>query len=151
MKSATPLCSGVSWYIKKNKTTGWFSRLWSVILFPFGALILSVGCQEGYTAWENSNRQQVVKVIWQKAASPLHMEGIPYILQWAAGSPLKIPLSHGDLGLHLIMVSSAHPSPQPKRHLDGSAIFAGLTIMTDRPCYSVCNNRPHLRSYCDAA
>jgi len=32
----------------------------------------------------------------------------------------------------------------------GSAIFAGLTIVTDRPTdrprYSVCNNRPHLHS-----
>jgi len=32
----------------------------------------------------------------------------------------------------------------------GSAVFAGLTIVTDRPTdrprYSVCNNRPHLRS-----
>jgi len=32
----------------------------------------------------------------------------------------------------------------------GSAVFAGLTIVTDRqtdrPRYSVCNNRPHLRT-----
>ena len=28
----------------------------------------------------------------------------------------------------------------------GSAIFAGLTIVTDRPCYSVCSNWPYLRS-----
>ena len=32
----------------------------------------------------------------------------------------------------------------------GSAVFAGLTTVTDRqthrPCYSVCNNRPHLRN-----
>jgi len=42
-----------------------------------------------------------------------------------------------------------------------STIFAGLTTatdnrpndrQTDRPCYSVCNNRPHLRTYyCDEA
>jgi len=33
----------------------------------------------------------------------------------------------------------------------GSAVFAGLTIVTDRqtdrPCYSVCNNMPHLRTH----
>ena len=31
-----------------------------------------------------------------------------------------------------------------------SAVFAGLTIVADRPtnrpCYSICNNRPHLRT-----
>jgi len=41
----------------------------------------------------------------------------------------------------------------------GSTVFAGLTSVTDRqtdwqtdrPCYSVSNNRPHLRTqYCDA-
>jgi len=47
-------------------------------------------------------------------------------------------------------VSLAQPSPQPKRHLDRFSRFAGLMIVTDRPTdrprYSVCNNRPHLRS-----
>jgi len=28
----------------------------------------------------------------------------------------------------------------------GSAVFAGLTSVTDRPRYSVGNNRPHLRA-----
>jgi len=30
------------------------------------------------------------------------------------------------------MVPWVHPSPHPKRHLGGSAIFAGLTTVTDR-------------------
>jgi len=41
----------------------------------------------------------------------------------------------------------------------GSAVFVGLTTatdrqtdrQTDRPRYSVCNDRPYLRTYCDAA
>jgi len=34
------------------------------------------------------------QVIWQKAASPQHMDGIPYTLQGAAPSPHTVP-SHG--------------------------------------------------------
>jgi len=54
------------------------------------------------------------------------------------------------------MVPRAYPSPQPKCHFIGSAVYAGLTSVTDRPtdrpCYSACNNRPHLcTQYCDAA
>jgi len=48
------------------------------------------------------------------------------------------------------MVTWAHTSPQTKRHLDGFSCFTGLTIVTDRPTnrprYSICNNRPHRRS-----
>ena len=116
--------------------------------------------------------------------------------------PLKLPLSHGDLDLHLIrgslvpadsasqMASQSvqpflHRSRQtviilysrptlPPKQLDpsntwfldptrahnpngisiGSAVFSGLMTVTDRqtdeqtvrPRYSVCNNRPHLRT-----
>ena len=53
------------------------------------------------------------------------------------------------------MVPWAHSSPQPKQHLNRfstSAVIAGLITVTDwhtdwqtnRPGYSVCNNRPHL-------
>jgi len=52
------------------------------------------------------------------------------------------------------MVPWAHPSPQPKRHLDRSSRFAVLTSVTDqqtdRPTdhatRSLFNNRPHLRT-----
>jgi len=52
------------------------------------------------------------------------------------------------------MVPWAHLSPQPKRQLYRLSRFAGLAIVTDgqtdrptdRPRYSVCNSRPHLRS-----
>jgi len=46
------------------------------------------------------------------------------------------------------MVPWAHASPLLKEISIGSAIFAGLKIVTDRqadrPHYSICNNRPHL-------
>jgi len=67
----------------------------------------------------------------------------------------------GDLDPHLIR---AHPSPQLKWHLDRFSRFCRTHLttadvtdrqtdrQTDRPTdrprrYSVCNNRPHLRTY----
>jgi len=48
------------------------------------------------------------------------------------------------------MVPPVHPSPQPNGISISSAVLAGLTSVTDRPtdrpCYSVGNNRPHLRT-----
>jgi len=51
------------------------------------------------------------------------------------------------------MVPWVHLSPQPKRHLYRFSGFCGAhdrVTPTDRPtdraCYSVCNNRSHLRS-----
>jgi len=50
------------------------------------------------------------------------------------------------------MVHWVHPTLHSKWHgiLISSAIFAGLTTVTDRqtdrPCYSVHHNRPHLSS-----
>jgi len=72
--------------------------------------------------------------------------------------PLKLSLPMGDLDPHLIR---AHPSPQLKWHLVRFSRFAELISLlrmwqtdrqTDRPTdrprrYSVCNNRPHLRTY----
>jgi len=71
---------------------------------------------------------------------------------------LKIAPSHAECGFNLIHGTLGLPSPQPKRHLDRSAVFAGLWVhdrdrLTDRPRYSVASGRPHLRTYkkyCDA-
>jgi len=74
-----------------------------------------------------------------------------YILQCAARFPLKIAPNYSGFEL---------PSNTwflgPTRVLNpngisfGSAVIAGLTSVTDRqtdrPCYSVCNNRPHLHT-----
>jgi len=66
-------------------------------------------------------------------------------------SRLKIPSSYGDLSPNLtrfIGPIRAHKLSQAKRHLDRFSRFAGLTSVTDRqtdrPRYSVGNNRPHL-------
>jgi len=53
--------------------------------------------------------------IWQKAASPTHMDiRIPYTF-WAAPSPSKLPLPMGDLDPHLIHGSLDPPSPETQR------------------------------------
>ena len=94
----------------------------------------------------------MVKVIWQQAASLLRIDGILYTLQWAAPSPSEMLLFMDDLDPYLNMVHWVHLIPQPKWHLDRFSCFAGFTTVTDRPRYSVCNNKPHLHTqYCDAA
>ena len=46
------------------------------------------------------------------------------------------------------MIPWASPSPQSKRHLDWFTVLQGsLVWQTDRPRYSVGNNRPHLRTW----
>ena len=72
-------------------------------------------------------------------------------LYFAVGHPFPLQISplHGGSGPRLIMVLWAHPSPQPKRHLDRFSPFCrghDCDTLTDRPRYSVCNNRMHLHS-----
>jgi len=55
-----------------------------------------------------------------------------YTLQWAAPSPSKLLLRMGDLDAHLNHGSWAHPSPQPKRHLDRFSRFC-MAHECDRP------------------
>jgi len=65
-------------------------------------------------------------------------------------SPLKLQIPKGDLGSHLTR-DSLGPSEPTIQTASRSVqpFFSGLTSMTarqiDRPWYSVCNNRPHLR------
>jgi len=75
-----------------------------------------------------------------------------YILQLAAPFLLKIAPSLGGgiwtpCNTWFLGLTREH---NPNGISIGSAIFAGLTILrhrlTDRPRYSVCNNRPHLYS-----
>jgi len=72
-------------------------------------------------------------------------------LYFAMGHPFppqNCPFPWGDLDPHLIHGSLGTPKPKSI----GASIFAGLTTVTDRqtdwptdrPCYSVCNNRPYL-------
>ena len=77
----------------------------------------------------------------------------PYTLQWAAPSLSKLHLPMGGSGSHLY--NTWFPGSirvlSPNGIWIGSALFTGLTSVTDRqtdrPRYSVGNNRPHLRTY----
>jgi len=85
----------------------------------------------------------------------LRAEG-PYTLHWAAPFPSKLPLRMGNLDPHLIHGFSGPLKSIIQNGISiGSAVFAGLTTVTDRPTdrrrYSVCNNRPHLRTQYGAA
>ena len=79
----------------------------------------------------------------------------PYALQWDAPPPSKLPFPMGDLDTHLYMVAWANPSSQPNGISIGSAVFAGLTNVTDRPTdhatRSVTMGRIYVRSTGDAA
>jgi len=55
-----------------------------------------------YWTERRMNKWSMVKVMWQKAALSPHMDGIPYTLQWAVSSTLKLPLCIGESGSHLI-------------------------------------------------
>ena len=84
-----------------------------------------------------------------------HRRYIPYTLQWAVHSPpLEIAHSHRDLDLPFNTWFLGPARVHNTKSISiGSAIFAGLTIVTDtrtdretdrqiaRPRYSVCNNR----------
>jgi len=74
------------------------------------------------------------------------------ILRWALLFPKIAPWPPSNilfLGLTQVL--------NPNSISISSAVFAGLTTVTDRqtdrstdrPCYSVCNNRPHLHMYCN--
>jgi len=73
----------------------------------------------------------------------------PYTSQWATLPPSKWPFC-GYLDPILHMIPWAHPSPQPKRHLDRFSHFAGLTTVTDRQtdrdARSVTTGRIYVRS-----
>jgi len=73
---------------------------------------------------------------------------VPILYSGPPLSPIKIAPSHGISGLHLI--HSFLGLPESTTQTASRSVFAGLTIVTDRPTdkphYSVCNNRPHLRT-----
>jgi len=63
--------------------------------------------------------------------------------------------SPGGANVHpyVVILPWTYPSPQPKRHLDWFSGFSRAhdrdrqtDRQTDKPRYSVCNNRPHLRA-----
>jgi len=79
-------------------------------------------------------------------------QSVPILYNGTPPSSSKLPLPMGRSGLYLIHGSVGPPESSPKRHLIGSAIFVGLTTMTDRLRYwSVITGRIHVRSTGDAA
>jgi len=67
--------------------------------------------------------------------------------------PLKIAPSRGEICTPSNTCFWAHPSPQLKQHLDRFSHFCSVgdcdrrtDRQTDRPCYSVSNNRSRLRN-----
>jgi len=133
----------------------------------------------------------VVKIIWQQAASPPHVDGSMvfarcrqwtlhlihasygpsrvlisngvsigsavfaqltansrYALQRAvpSPSPFKIAHSHGGSGSHIIHGFWAHPSPQPKWHLDRfNRLCRAHYCSRHTDDATRCNNRAHLK------
>ena len=70
-------------------------------------------------------KEQVVKVIWQQAASPPHMDGSMASARWRHVIHVIVPWSHQSL--------------KPKRHLDRFSRFCRAHYCdrpTDRPRYS---------------
>ena len=78
--------------------------------------------------------EQVVKVILQKGASPPHIDGSTVFARWHQCASPSNTCFLGPTRVH-----------NPNSISIDLAIFAGLTIVTDRqtdrPRYSVCNNR----------
>jgi len=77
----------------------------------------------------------MVKVICEKAVSQPHIDGNPYTLQWTAPSPpqSKLPFLTGASETHNTWLLGPIRVYVPNGISIGSASFAGLTIVTDRP------------------
>jgi len=58
--------------------------------------------------------------------------------------PSKLPLFMGDVDLHLIYDSLGPPDSSTKTASRSVQLFCRAHTVTDRPRYSVCNNRLHL-------
>ena len=101
-------------------------------------------CSICTTTVVSKNCQQVVKVIWEKAASPPHMDGSIIFARWrqCAAHP------HASFGPPVSTTQTASRSIQQlcRAHDCDRTTDRPTNGETDRPRYSVCNNRPHLRT-----
>jgi len=99
-------------------------------------------CFLGPTPVQNPNAISIVSAVFAQMGAEC-----PYTLQWDASSPLKIAPSRGRIWTPSnTMFRGPTRVLNPNHILIGSAIFAGLTSVTDRPHYSVGNNRSHLHT-----
>jgi len=74
----------------------------------------------------------VVKVVSQKATLLPEMDGIPYILQWSAPSPSKLPLPMG-IWMPFNIWFIGHTWVHNQKGISiSSAVFPGLMNMTDK-------------------
>ena len=114
----------------------------------------------------------VLFAMWRQCASngirtlywfcPL-LSRFDYIKRWTCPAchgqaPFLLKIATLHVGIWTPSTMWAHPSPYPTRHLDRFRRLAELTIVTDRltyrltnrqtdrPRYTVYNNRPHLAS-----
>jgi len=113
--------------------------------FAWGILSPSNTCFIGPTRVHNPNGILISSAVFAQ----LTVE-CPYTLQWAVPSPSKLPLCMVGSGpSYNTWFLGTTRVLNPNGISISSAVFAGLTTvsdqLTDRPCYSVGNNRPHLR------
>jgi len=69
-----------------------------------------------------------------------------YTLQWAAPPPFKIAYSHGGSRPHLIRCFLGPTDPRTQTASRSFCRAHYCDRPTDRPRYSVCNNRPRLQA-----
>ena len=87
--------------------------------FPWGSLIHESNTWfPGRTTVLNPNHNLIGSAVFAQMTVEC-----PYTLQWDSPSSLKLPLPTGRCGLPLTVVHWAHPSPQPKQHLNRFSRF----------------------------
>jgi len=99
-------------------------------------------CFLGFTRDHNPNGISIGSAIFAQLTAEF-----PYTLQWATLYPKTAP-SHWGIWISIsYMICWAYPRLQPKQHLDGFSRFlqGSQEWQTDRPHYSVGNNRPYVR------
>jgi len=100
-----------------------------------------------FNHWSGKKIKQVVKVIWKRPHCHRTWTVFPILYN---GPPLlrKIVLSRGGSGPHLIPGSLGQPesTSQTAPRSVQPLLRGWRRWQTDRRRYSVCNNRPHLRS-----
>jgi len=116
---------------------GWFNRIRQVATM----------CTPNVVAWINPTQHPNCMRISTAVFAQLTAKTLYFTL--GRHFPLKTAPLWGRSGSHVIRGSLGHPSPCPKWHLDW---FSGFRTahdrerLNDRPCYSVCINRLHVRS-----
>ena len=92
-----PLHHEVQNFSNSTGSPGWSRKKGrKTVVVVGGVNICYLLCYEYYTTFKIVTNGQS-KILSKEAASPPHIDGRPYTLQWGAPSPLKIVPSHRDL------------------------------------------------------